>query len=257
MTPGPSIQDLIREVQQDTAEPDPLSRLQTAASMAQEITETADAALGYFVDQARRAGHSWSEIGEALGVTKQAAQQRHIRSGSSLATSFERFTPRARNVVSASELAARNLGHGFVGTEHILLALYSEPQALASQILDEGGLTAKQVGTAVQEQIGKGPGAPDGSLPYTPRAVQVFSTALGTAIELGHNYIGTEHILLGLLGGDGVAANILREAGFERDTVMDAVKAKLAAITGTTAEAAPAKSAGKRPAGKKRPVERT
>src|SRR5687767_7465715 len=103
MTPGPTIHDLIREVEQDSSTEEPLARLQTASSLTQEITDTADAALGYFVDQARRAGHSWSEIGEALGVSKQAAQQRHLRAGGGMVTSLERFTDRARRTIAASE----------------------------------------------------------------------------------------------------------------------------------------------------------
>src|SRR5437773_11764044 len=95
MTPAPTIHDLITEVQRDAVEDQPLAQLQTAASLTQEITDTADAVLGYFVDQARRAGHSWSEIGESLGVSKQAAQQRHLRAGGGLITNFERFTDRS------------------------------------------------------------------------------------------------------------------------------------------------------------------
>src|SRR5438874_4725747 len=145
MAPGPTIQDLVREVQRDATEDQPLARLHAASTLTQEINETADATLGYFVDQARRAGHSWSEIGESLGVSKQAAQQRHLRAGGGLITNFERFTDRARRVVVASELAARNLGHGFIGTEHILLALFSEPEGVAAQLLSEGGLEGADV----------------------------------------------------------------------------------------------------------------
>src|SRR5947209_19382503 len=125
MTPAPTIHDLITEVRRDAAEDQPLAQLQTAATLTQDITDTADAVLGYFVDQARRAGQSWSEIGEALGVSKQAAQQRHLRAGGDIITNFERFTDRARRVVATSEFAARDLGHGSIGTEHLPLAPFS------------------------------------------------------------------------------------------------------------------------------------
>src|SRR6516165_8483323 len=112
MSPIPSLEDLINAVVRESADDQPLTRLRTAASMARSVSEVGDAALGYFVDQARRAGHSWSEIGDALGVSKQAAQQRHTgrlapgRSGASL----ERFTSRARHVVGAAEPIARQMG---------------------------------------------------------------------------------------------------------------------------------------------------
>src|SRR3954466_3712076 len=128
MAPAPSMQDLISLVVADAPDEQPLNRLTTAATLVRDVGETADAALGYFVDQARRAGHSWSEIGDALGVTKQAAQQRHLRAGGGIITNLERFTDRARRTVAAGEFAARNLGHGFIGTEHLLLALFGEPE---------------------------------------------------------------------------------------------------------------------------------
>src|SRR4051794_4013583 len=182
MTPAPNIQDLIREVQQDAADPDPLVRLRTAATMVDEVTAMADAVLGYFVDQARRSGHSWSEIGEALGVSKQAAQQRHVRVSSALVASLDRFTPRAKRVGETSELAARDLGHEYIGTEHVLLAQYSEPQGLAARILEEGGLTAGAVRSSILETTGRGPGSPEGNLPYTPRTVQAFASAVNAAV---------------------------------------------------------------------------
>src|SRR5579864_8981377 len=126
---GPSLQDVIHLVEADGDAGGPLGRLQAASALVRELAEVGDAALGYFVDQARHAGHSWSEIGEALGVTKQAAQQKHtarLSLGIGPAT-FERFTPRARNVVAAAEAVARDWEHAYVGTEHLLLALYAEP----------------------------------------------------------------------------------------------------------------------------------
>lgn len=105
--------------------------------MARELAEVGDAALGYFVDQARHAEHSWSEIGEALGVSKQAAQQKHtVRLSLRLnSATFERFTPRARKVVAGAEAVARDWDHASVGTEHLLLALYRDPEGIAARIL--------------------------------------------------------------------------------------------------------------------------
>lgn len=248
MTPGPTLEDLINEVQRDAPESDPLSRLRTAGALARDVTDVADAALGYFVDQARRSGHSWSEIGDALGVSKQAAQQRHVRVGMGMVESMGRVTDRARRVIAAAEFAARDLGHGFVGTEHLLLAQFSEPEAMSAVILHDRGLTAAKVRAAVVERIGEGPGAGPDPLPYTPRAAQALSSALTLALELGHNYIGTEHLLLALMEGEGVSALILREAGLDRESTTQDVVRRLTSLQPKPAGEArkTAKASGKR-----------
>src|SRR3984885_14852599 len=117
MPPAPSLHDVIHLVEADTQDEQPLNRLQSASNLVQDMVEVGDAALGYFVDQARHAGHSWSEIGEALGVSKQAAQQKHtVRLSLALkGPTFERFSPRARYVVSEAEPIARAKGHSQIG----------------------------------------------------------------------------------------------------------------------------------------------
>src|ERR1700683_288999 len=151
MTPTPSLQDVIHLVESDTEDAQPLSRLRVASALVQNLADIGDAALGYFVDQARHAGHSWSEIGEALGVSKQAAQQKQtVRLSLGLnAPTFERFSPRARYVVSAAEPIARRWGHAHIGPEHLLLALYSEPEGIAAQILNAANLTMEKAADAV------------------------------------------------------------------------------------------------------------
>src|SRR5689334_12977541 len=124
-----NLDELIAQVQGD----EPLHRLSSAMGVKAEVDELADALIGHFVDQARRAGHSWSEIGAAMGVTKQAAQQRHgsDRAGRGTRSDpqlFSRFTPRARTAVREGEDAARELRHGYVGTEHLLLGLLAVSQ---------------------------------------------------------------------------------------------------------------------------------
>ena len=237
MTPAPTLQDLIREVQDDTPDPEPLKLLETAAAMIRSLDDVGDAALGYFVDQARRAGHSWSEIGESLGVSKQAAQQRQVaRTGGLTTVTFERFTDRARRVVASSQDCAREFQHNYIGTEHLLLAQFSMPEGLAAQVLTESGLSVDIVRQAIRDRVGDGAqmpdglGAqlPDGRLPFTPRAVEVFTGALATALELGHNYIGTEHLLLGIARTDGLASEILHSAGLDRSVLTPKVVAKLA-----------------------------
>ena len=147
MAPSPlTLPDAIHWVDTEAKDPDPLTRLQTASVLVQSLAEVGDAALGYFVDQARHAGHSWSEIGDALGVSKQAAQQKHtVRlSLGPNAPTFEHLTPRARKVVTEAEEIARSWRHGYVGTEHLLLALYSEPESIAAQILVDLKFSAKK-----------------------------------------------------------------------------------------------------------------
>jgi hypothetical protein len=254
MAPTPSLQDVIHLVESDTEDAQPLSRLRVASALVQNLADIGDAALGYFVDQARHAGHSWSEIGEALGVSKQAAQQKQtVRLSLGLnAPTFERFSPRARSVVSEAEPIARQWGQGHIGTEHLLLALYREPEGVAAQILNGSNLPLERAEQAVRARVERGPGTPPGKLPFSPKAIAVFTGALAAALEMGHNYIGTEHLLLGLVRGDGLAADILEEAGLAQEALERQVAEKIAAyvqarqaakpVTGrTAAKSAPAK----------------
>ena len=225
------IDDLIRQVEADAPDKEPLTLLRTASSMVQSVTDAADAALGYFVDQARRAGHSWTDIGACLGVSKQAAQQRHVRVAADLQTQlFGRATDRARRVVTATEEVARDLGHAYVGTEHVLLAQFAEPKSVAARLLKKEGLSAKSVRAAIVELTGEGEGAPDGAIPFTPRAMELFRDALAIALQLGHNYIGTEHRLLAMFRGEGLAGRILSDAGLDEEAMRDEVVAELARI---------------------------
>ena len=206
MSPAPTLQELIETVERDAAGGDVLDLLTTASSTVAQLQDVADAVLGHFVDRCRRQGHSWTEISSALGVSKQAAHKRFSYN----APTLERFTPRARNAIDAASTAARQWGHNFVGTEHVLLGLFAEPEALAARALAEAGVDRATVEAKVLDVI------PRGSEPlldnplYTPRASLALQGALDEAVRLGHNYIGTEHILLGLLRDrDGVGARVL------------------------------------------------
>jgi hypothetical protein len=218
MTPSPTLQALIEGVQADAPGEEALLQLSQASKTVADLEQVGDALLGHFVDQCRRSGHSWSEISHALGVSKQAAHKRFTFD----TPTFERFTGRARRVLSGSETEARNLGHGFVGTEHILLALFAVPDGLAIKVLDEVGISKSMVEEHVLQMIKRATPAGEGKLPFTPRANAVLRNAMETALALGHNYIGTEHILLGLFGDeDAVAATVLRELGASYDVVRD------------------------------------
>src|SRR6266851_2988220 len=127
---------------------------------------------------------------------------------------FERFTDRARRVVVLAQEEARTLNHNYIGTEHVLLGLIHEGEGVAAKALESLGISLEAVRQQVEEIIGQGPRAPSGHIPFTPRAKKVLELALREALQLGHNYIGTEHILLGLLReGEGVAAQVLDQFG--------------------------------------------
>ena len=127
---------------------------------------------------------------------------------------FERFTERARRVVVLAQEEARRLDHNYIGTEHILLGLIREGEGVAAKALESLGISLEAVRQQVKEIIGRGQQAPSGHIPFTPRAKKVLELSLREAQELGHNYIGTEHILLGLIReGSGVAAQVLVKLG--------------------------------------------
>jgi len=127
---------------------------------------------------------------------------------------FERFTDRARRVVVLAQEEARILSHNYIGTEHILLGLIHEGEGVAAQALNSLGISLGAVRQQVEEIIGQGQQAPSGHIPFTPRAKKVLELSLREALQLGHNYIGTEHILLGLIReGEGVAAQVLVRLG--------------------------------------------
>ena len=137
---------------------------------------------------------------------------------------FERFTDRARRVVVLAQEEARLLNHDYIGTEHILLGLVHEEQGVAARALTELDISLEAVRAEVKEIVGQGKSAPTGHIPFTPRAKKVLELSLREAIQLGHNYIGTEHILLGVIReGEGVAAQVLIKLGAGLDRVRQVV----------------------------------
>jgi len=213
-----TLDSLIRNVKEQSEQP--LVQLDAASRTASELGELGDSLLNHFVDICRRSGHSWAEIGQHLGVTRQAAQQRFPSFDTSDAVTFERFTQRARNTLEQTEREARELRHNYIGTEHILLALFGDSESLAAKVLASLGVTRDDVLTAVVARAPRGQTDTTGPLPFTPRAKRALLEAATVAVEMGHNYVGTEHILLGLYRGqEGFAAAILIERGAFRDAV--------------------------------------
>ncbi len=147
---------------------------------------------------------------------------------------FERFTDRARRVVVLAQEEARLLNHNYIGTEHILLGLIHEGEGVAAKALESLGISLEAVRAQVEEIIGHGGQAPSGHIPFTPRAKKVLELSLREALQLGHNYIGTEHILLGLIReGEGVAAQVLVKLGADLSRVRQQVIQLLSGYAGT------------------------
>jgi ATP-dependent Clp protease ATP-binding subunit ClpA len=250
MTPPPTLQELIETVRQDSSSDQPLDQLVAAAAAAAQLEETTDALLGYFVDRCRRDGRSWTEISAALGVTKQAVHKRfasaiasHIAAATTAPT-FERFTDRARHVIAESGQAAISLGDDFVGTEHMLLALFTEPAGIAGRALaamdvnedavraairaagDRGAGQTEQAATGTAATGMAAAGTPAAGTPaagtrppFSGPAKRALRDALAVALEFGHNYIGTEHLLLAFYrNSDSLAAQILTQAGASEST---------------------------------------
>ncbi|MEV6891182.1 ATP-dependent Clp protease ATP-binding subunit [Kribbella sp. NPDC051137] len=161
---------------------------------------------------------------------------------------FERFTDRARRVVVLAQEEARMLSHNYIGTEHILLGLIHEGEGVAAKALESLGISLEAVRSQVEEIIGQGQQAPSGHIPFTPRAKKVLELSLREALQLGHNYIGTEHILLGLIReGEGVAAQVLVKLGADLNKVRQQVIQLLSGYQGKETTAPGAGSQGDAP----------
>ncbi|MEH0927730.1 Clp protease N-terminal domain-containing protein [Micromonospora sp. CPCC 205558] len=228
------LDDLIQAIK--TAHTDALDQLTDAVIAADHLGEVADHLIGHFVDQARRSGASWTDIGRSMGVTKQAAQKRFVPKATDAAAldpnaGFGRFTPRARNVVVASQEEARASGNAEIGPGHLVLGLLAEPEGLAARVMAGRGATPE----AVREAVGavlppRAEQVPD-LIPYDARGKKALELTFREALRLGHNYIGTEHILLALLEQED-GTGVLTELGLEKAAVEADLAAALAAAVG-------------------------
>lgn len=200
------LDDLISAIKK--AHSEPLEQLIDAVIAADAIGEIADHLIGHFVDQARRSGASWTDIGKAMGVTKQAAQKRFVPKVPEFDPAaldpnagFGRFTPRARNVVVVSQNTAHEARNTEITPEHLLLALFAEPDGLAAKLLENQGVTAEKARAVITL-----PPAADevpALIPFSGGAKKALELTFRQALRLGHNYIGTEHILLALAEAEG------------------------------------------------------
>jgi len=214
---------------------DVLDQLSDAVLAADALDTVADSLIGYFVDQARRSGASWSEIGRSMGVSKQAAQKRFVPKGGAQATGldpqqgFSNFTPRARNVAVAAQNEARAAVNDQITPVHLLLGLLAEPQSLGAKAITDQGVTLASVRQAAVAALPAPASSVPELIPYDAAAQQVLEQTFKAALSLGHNYIGTEHILLALLeqeNGKGVLARL----GISEEATGEKIAAALAEI---------------------------
>jgi ATP-dependent Clp protease ATP-binding subunit ClpA len=253
------LDDLIEHVIDCNPDGDALQHLSDAVETSTHLGEVADHLIGHFVDQARRAGASWTDIGEHMGVTKQAAQKRFVpRDDDDVVNDaldaaldetpkfglFTRFTPRARHVVAEARLQAESLGHDEVTNGHVVLGLLAEPEGLGAKVLVALGTPLDQVRGATlallgpgdrteQQERGRGRGRRHGRgrIRFAREAKKTLELALREALRLGHNYIGTEHILLGVLRQDrDDAAEMLARLGVTYDAAEVEVRKELTAL---------------------------
>ncbi|MGI8451033.1 MAG: Clp protease N-terminal domain-containing protein [Streptosporangiaceae bacterium] len=232
MTSSPvSLDTLITYVKVQRPGGSPLDNLSDAVTVSAQLSDQADSLIGHFVDQARRSGASWSQIGASMGVTKQAAQQRFVPRGPvkmpAVPGDFSRFTLRARNVLAAAEDLAQAADVAVIGPEHLAVGLLAEPEGVAAKAMAALGVSPGQLRSAFgvpdlagTENAPAGEPAPGGPaaarVPLGPGAVATLKGALRSALHLGHNYIGTEHILLGLVDEEDATAATLEGLGVTR-----------------------------------------
>lgn len=216
------LDDLIEAIKK--VHSDALDQLSDAVIAADHLGDLADHLIGHFVDQARRSGASWTDIGRSMGVSKQAAQKRFVPKGPGDASDldpsqgFNRFTLRARNVVVASQEAARAARNDEIGPAHLILGLLSEPDAIAARAIIAQGVSLETVRHTATATLAPAVEQTPTLIPYDARAKKALELTFRQALRLGHNYVGTEHILLALIElEDGVG--VLTGLGIDRERV--------------------------------------
>jgi hypothetical protein len=211
-----TLDELIADVKIRHVDGTALDHLAAASAMADHLDELADHLVGHFVDQARRSGASWTIIGRSMGVTKQAAQKRFVAGESSM----DRFTNRAKVVVLKSQNEARDRGHPEVTSVHLVLGLLAEWEGYAGQAIEAAGVSREALATAAEEMLPPDAAPMPHHVPFSAGLQKVQELIVRESLRLGHNYVGTEHILLGLLESrDEPGAQVLTGLGLSKATV--------------------------------------
>jgi len=234
MTGQVRLDDLIDTIKKVHA--DPLEQLTDAVIVADHLGDVADHLIGHFVDQARRSGASWTEIGRSMGVTKQAAQKRFVPKDPAqvpdldASEDFSRFTLRAKNSIVSAQNEARAAGHDQIEPGHLVLGLLIDPDGLAAKAIAAQRVTLEEVRQAVTAGLPAPAAEVPALIPFNAQARKALELTFREALRVGHNYVGTEHILLALLeqeDGDGVLTGlgIGKEATAAQVTaILDAVQ---------------------------------
>ncbi|MEU5403942.1 Clp protease N-terminal domain-containing protein [Streptomyces sp. NPDC005963] len=228
------LDDLIEAIK--NAHTNELDQLSGAVIAADHLSEVADHLVGHFVDQARRSGASWAEIGKSMGVTRQAAQKRFVAKGGESSDldpgqGFSRFTVRAKNAVVAAQNEAHAAHNEHIAPAHLVLGLLSEPESLAARALRAQGVLLDSVRQVAAEALPAAVEEAPSLVPFGPGARKALELTYREALRLGHQRIGTEHVLLALLEQEN-GAGVLAAAGVDWAAAEAYVVEALAAAQG-------------------------
>ncbi|AGL18801.1 Clp protease N-terminal domain-containing protein [Actinoplanes sp. N902-109] len=226
MTSAVRLDDLIEDIKRNHT--DALEQLSGAVLAADHLGDVADHLIGHFVDQARRSGASWTDIGHSMGVSKQAAQKRFVPKGETPAEQFSRYTGRARKVIVTAQEEARTAGNDQIGVVHLLLALVADPSAIATRTITALGVPVDAVREAATAALPEQTDHVAHLIPFSPAAKKAIELTFRESLRLQSSTISTGHILLALLeleDGDGLLSSL----GITKATAEAAVTAALTA----------------------------
>ncbi|MEO3871505.1 Clp protease N-terminal domain-containing protein [Nonomuraea sp. B12E4] len=231
------LDDLINVIKVRHPDGDPLGQLSDAVQLGEHIGEVADHLIGHFVDQARRSGASWTDIGRSMGVTKQAAQKRFVpKEGGSMAEdlrAYSRYTARARHAVVKAQAEAQETGHSHIEVGHLVLGLLVEPEGLAAKAMVTLGAPPERVREAVTAVLGPGGEKSADPPPFAAQSKKVMELTLREALRLGHDFVGTEHLLLGVLSlEEGPVLRALAELGVTKEAAEREITQEIDKILG-------------------------
>ena len=220
-----TVGQLIDQLEQDLPDADAVARVGEARSRARELGELGDQLVDHFIQAARRGGASWSQIGDAMGVSKQAAQQ---RGSAAAAGRLARFTPRARAAVNSAQALAGDLRNAAVEPDHVAVIVLGG-DGLAAKVVESYGANPTELAATVRASLPAAAADPTVPAPFSAAATSLLELTGQAAVELGNNYIGTEHMLLALLQmPDTRGAQVLSAAGIDHAKAHDLVTAALA-----------------------------
>ncbi|SNY47460.1 Clp protease N-terminal domain-containing protein [Paractinoplanes atraurantiacus] len=229
MTDSVRLDDLIETIKSNNTTA--LEQLSDAVLAADRLGDIADHLIGHFVDQARRSGASWTEIGQSMGVTKQAAQKRFVPKSDAPALDasqgFSRFTDRARKVVVTAQEEARNRSNNQISVAHLLLGLVADPSALGARAIVSQGVSLDTVREVATKTLPAAAEPVPAMIPFDAHAKKALELTFREALRMNHSHVGTEHILLAVLeleDGTGVLAGL----GVDKPTAETAISAALA-----------------------------